>query len=121
MRKNNNGFSGDNDVLLTEQQAADFVLVAPGTLRNDRVTGELGIPFVKLSPTKRGAVRYQKSALLEWIKARTYLNTRQASAAFNADGPPHTSPSLAALKQDTVRNAEVATIRHNKARQKGGA
>lgn len=52
--------------LLTEQQAADVVNLAPKTLQNDRVTAELGIPFVRLGRM----VRYRPSDLREYIEAR---------------------------------------------------
>ena len=78
-------FHLDTDALFTEGQAADYVQLAPGTLRNDRVTGSLGIPYVKLSGSKRGPVRYRKRDLIEWIKARTYLNTRQSREMKHGD------------------------------------
>jgi hypothetical protein len=68
-------------VYLTPVQAASIIQVAPGTLANARVTGSLGLPFVKLTPGKRGAVRYRKSDVEAWMAARTYKNTQQAVVA----------------------------------------
>lgn len=74
----------ENLILLTETQAAEVLQLAKGTLRNARVTGSLNIPFLKLSPNKRGKVRYSLSALTEWAAARTQTNTRQGFTNINA-------------------------------------
>lgn len=52
--------------LLTEQQASDLLNLKPKTLTNDRVTAELGIPFVRLGRM----VRYRPADLLAYIEAR---------------------------------------------------
>lgn len=68
----------DDVVLLTEAQAAQVLQLAKGTLRNARATGSLSIPFIKLTPTKRGKIRYKLSEILLWAESRTHTNTRQA-------------------------------------------
>lgn len=74
-------------VYLTPAQAASIIQVATGTLANARVTGSLGLPFVKLTPGKRGSVRYRKSDVEAWLAARTFKNTQQAIVATrNVEG-----------------------------------
>lgn len=53
----------DDDLLLTEKQAAPICGKAPGTLRNERAR-RVGIRFVKLST---GAVRYRRADLLAYV------------------------------------------------------
>ena len=67
--------------LLTEAQTAAIMHVAQGTLRNARATGSLDLPFIKLTPTKRGKVRYRQSDVVAWIEARTHRNTQEAVVA----------------------------------------
>lgn len=75
------------DVLLTEAQTANMTTLASGTLANARVTGSLGLPFIKLTPGKRGPVRYRKSDVEAWLAARTHKNTMQALVfARNVEG-----------------------------------
>lgn len=69
--------------LLTEEQAANAMQMHKGTLRNARCTGTLGLPFIKLTPTKRGKVRYRESDIIAWLEARTHLNTNQACTKVN--------------------------------------
>lgn len=52
--------------LLTEQQAAEYLSIAPGTLSVWRSTGRYCLPFVKIGHT----VRYRLSDLNAWIDAR---------------------------------------------------
>ena len=56
--------------LLTEQQAAEFLSIAPGTLSVWRSTGRYSIPFVKVGRS----VRYRLSDLNSWIDSRTQTN-----------------------------------------------
>lgn len=56
----------DLECLLLPEQAADVVNLAVKTLANDRVTAELGIPFVRIGR----AVRYRPSDLRDFIAAR---------------------------------------------------
>lgn len=70
-------------ILLTEAHAANRLNISQGTLRNARSTGSLGLPFIKLTPTKRGRIRYRESDIVAFINARTYLNTHQACPADN--------------------------------------
>lgn len=75
------------DILYTPSQTAGVIGLANGTLANARVTGALDLPFIKLTPGKRGPVRYRKSDVEAWLAARTYKNTRQAIvAARNMEG-----------------------------------
>lgn len=54
------------EALLTTEQAAAVLAVAPGSLANDRASAELGVPFVKIG----SAVRYRAADLREFIDAR---------------------------------------------------
>ena len=56
--------------LVTEQQAAEYLALADRTLRNDRSTGALGIPFIKLGESRQASVRYALADLDAWIAAR---------------------------------------------------
>lgn len=61
--------------LLTTVQAAEVLNLEPKTLENDRATGQLGLPFVKLGGQ---TVRYRAADLAECIDARV---VRPAMAA----------------------------------------
>jgi excisionase family DNA binding protein len=50
------------DRLLLVHEAAEFLRLSPGTLRN--LVSDGAVPFVKL-PT--GGLRFRKSALQEWL------------------------------------------------------
>ena len=56
--------------LLTEREAAEFLGIAPGTLRVSRSTGPIPgrifLPYVKLGR----AVRYDRATLRDWLAAR---------------------------------------------------
>lgn len=58
------------DRLMTEREAAQFLGVAPGTLRVARSTGpmpgRIWLPFIKLGR----AVRYDPGTLRAWLEAR---------------------------------------------------
>lgn len=56
----------DLECLLKPSQAAQVVNLAEKTLANDRVTHELGIPFVRIGTS----VRYRPADLREFIEAR---------------------------------------------------
>lgn len=55
-----------NPNLLTEQQAANYLTLAPGTLSVWRSTGRNNLPFVKIG----GSVRYRLSDLDAWMASR---------------------------------------------------
>lgn len=57
---------------LTTTQAAEYLGVSPGWLANARCRGD-GPPFYKLGRT----VRYIRSALDEWSRARQVVSTSQ--------------------------------------------
>lgn len=54
-------------VLLDEKQAADYLTVTPGTLSVWRSTGRYCLPFVKVGRR----VRYRLSDLDAWLEARS--------------------------------------------------
>lgn len=53
--------------LLDEEEAAEFLDVAPGTLSVWRSTGRYALPFVKVGRR----VKYRRSDLLAWLESRT--------------------------------------------------
>ncbi len=53
--------------LLSEQEAAELLTVAPGTLSVWRSTGRYNLPFLKVGRK----VRYCRADLLAWLKNRT--------------------------------------------------
>lgn len=59
-----------NPGLLTEQQAAEYIGVSPGTLSVWRSTGRYCLPFLKIGHK----VRYRLSDLEAWIKSRERTN-----------------------------------------------
>ena len=56
--------------LLTEQEAAEFLGVAPGTLSVWRSTGRYSVPFVKVGHL----VRYRPLDVEKWLESRTRAN-----------------------------------------------
>ena len=56
--------------LLTEQEAANFLQIAPGTLSVWRSTGRYALPFVKIG----ARVRYKRGALQAWLESRVRAN-----------------------------------------------
>lgn len=62
--------SAGNPGLLTEQQAAEYLAIAAGTLSVWRSTGRYALPFVKVGHK----VRYRQSDLDTWIKSRERVN-----------------------------------------------
>lgn len=59
------------DQFLTAAQAADLLGIRPSTLAAWRCLRSDGPPFSKIG----SAVRYQRSALIEWVQARTARST----------------------------------------------
>ncbi len=55
--------------LLTTPQAEDALALASGSLRVDRCTGRLGVPFVRIGR----AVRYRERDLEAWVAARVMV------------------------------------------------
>lgn len=53
--------------LLDENQAADYLTLAPGTLSVWRSTGRYKIPFLKVGRR----VRYRRADLDAWLESRT--------------------------------------------------
>jgi excisionase family DNA binding protein len=53
--------------LLSEQEAAELLTVAPGTLSVWRSTGRYNLPFLKVGRK----VRYRRADLLAWLDNRT--------------------------------------------------
>lgn len=62
--------------LLTADQAADYLGVAPQTLSKWRCTGEQRIPFIRVGRR----VKYRREALDAWLQSRTIEHTGEAPA-----------------------------------------
>lgn len=73
----NNQAQGFNrpESLIGEHEAAALLDLKVGTLRNDRVTRRIGIPFVKMS----SAVRYRPSDLIAFIERHVVNAEREAA------------------------------------------
>jgi excisionase family DNA binding protein len=56
--------------LVTEQEAAEILKIAPGTLSVWRSTGRYSIPFIKVGRR----VRYRRADLDAWLESRTRAN-----------------------------------------------
>lgn len=54
-------------LMLDTKGAAAFLGLEPKTLENDRNDGRFGVPFVRYS---KGAVRYRRADLEDFIQAR---------------------------------------------------
>jgi predicted DNA-binding transcriptional regulator AlpA len=64
-----------NDTLLTEKQVADLIGYSIKRLQAARISGDLDIPFIRLSER---AVRYSRSDLDKWIASRRrFLSTSE--------------------------------------------
>lgn len=59
------------DELLTRQQAAEYLNLAPQTLALWASTGRHNLPFVKVGR----CVRYRRSDLEKWLEQRTGTST----------------------------------------------
>ena len=56
--------------LLSEQEAADFLQLSPGTLSVWRSVGRYALPFVKIG----AKVRYRRGDLQTWLDSRMRTN-----------------------------------------------
>ena len=61
----------ESDHLLTADEVAQTMGVSPSTVRG--WVREKTIPFLKLGPRKKGAVRHDPDALNQWIKEKANL------------------------------------------------
>lgn len=61
----------DPDALMTEEQAATFLMLSPRTLQAWRVT-DAGPSFVRAGR----AIRYRRGDLVAWVDANTVLQVR---------------------------------------------
>lgn len=62
---------------LPTPEAAEYLGLAPVTLEKDRLTGELGIPYIKIGR----AVRYDTGDLDAFLVSRRRMNTSEAPRA----------------------------------------
>jgi excisionase family DNA binding protein len=63
----NNNKENNKPKLLTSQEAADYICVAPDTLSVWRCTGRYSIPYIKIG----SKVRYREQSLDEFLEKRT--------------------------------------------------
>lgn len=66
--------------LLTPDEAAAMLAVAPGTLMVWRSTGRFNLPYLKIG----GAVRYRRDAVEQFMAARTVDPTADPNAKLRA-------------------------------------
>ena len=67
---------GSDDDLLTTLQVANWLGTSPQWVELGRAKG-YGPPFVRIAPQ---VVRYQRRAVLEWLKDREYARTSEYTA-----------------------------------------
>lgn len=63
---------------LKHKETADMIGVTDGTLRIMRCMGR-GPKFIKLGPAKQAGVIYLESDVLEWLDARKFASTSDAT------------------------------------------
>lgn len=76
MHNPDTGANSAGSMLLTVEEAADWMRLSPSYLNKMRVTGD-GPPFFK--PGRR--VLYRRGDLDRWLDARRFNSTSQAEAA----------------------------------------
>jgi predicted DNA-binding transcriptional regulator AlpA len=80
-----------NDNLLTEKEVADLLGYSTKRLQAARISGEMGLPFIQLSPR---AIQYRKSDVDTWIdytnRSARRRNTRRRRR-WQDDPPPSRS------------------------------
>jgi excisionase family DNA binding protein len=60
----------DDNRLLTPQEAAAYLGVDEGTLKNWRSSKRVEIPYVKMGEGRTSPVRYRKRELDAWVSSR---------------------------------------------------
>lgn len=76
-----------NDLLDNEQTAA-LLGIKPNTLEIWRHKGK-GPRFVKLGRAAQAPVRYQRSAVAEWLEQQSFASTSAYSPAAQGSAKPH--------------------------------
>lgn len=76
-----------NDLLDNEQTAA-LLGIKPNTLEIWRHKGK-GPRFVKLGRAAQAPVRYQRSAVAEWVEQQSFASTSAYSPAARTPAKPH--------------------------------
>jgi hypothetical protein len=66
---------------VNEHVAAARLGVSLDVIRRDRRTGQLGIPYIKLGPGKRGLVRYDLDDLDRWVASKKQVGKRSVVEA----------------------------------------
>ena len=69
--------AGNGSRRIRTKAAADYVGLSTSTLEKDRVTGKLGIPYLKIG----SAVIYDTSSLDAWLGAHTRRSTSETTPA----------------------------------------
>jgi hypothetical protein len=72
--------------LMTEGELATKIKMTPGAVRNARMRGTLGFPFIKLGQGKKARIRYRRTVVSKILDARTFANTREAQGAKAEEG-----------------------------------
>lgn len=70
----------EQDELLTSAETAALLSLKNNTLEVWRSKGR-GPPFLKLSTTPQGPVRYRRSEVLDWLERRSFPSTTSYTAA----------------------------------------
>lgn len=81
--------------LLDNEQTAELLGIKPNTLEIWRTKGR-GPTFVKLGQSKQAPIRYQRSAVVEWLEQQSFASTSAYSPAA------HTSTKSSNLRSPSV-------------------
>jgi predicted DNA-binding transcriptional regulator AlpA len=74
--------------LLDNEQTASLLGIKPNTLEIWRHKGK-GPRFVKLGHAKQAPIRYQRSAVAEWLEQQSFASTSAYSPAAHNPAKPH--------------------------------
>ncbi|MEL7706865.1 helix-turn-helix domain-containing protein [Citromicrobium bathyomarinum] len=74
--------------LLDNEQTAALLGIKPNTLEIWRTKGR-GPVFCKLGDTKQAPIRYQRSAIENWLREQSFASTSSYSDAALRNAKPH--------------------------------
>lgn len=74
--------------LLDNEQTAELLGIKPNTLEIWRMKGK-GPVFIKLGEAKQARIRYQRSAIENWLREQSFASTSGYSDAALRNVKPH--------------------------------
>jgi hypothetical protein len=85
--------SVDLDELLDNEQTAELLGIKPNTLEVWRHKGK-GPPFLKFGNAPQAPVRYLRSAVMQWLRNRSFPSTSAYTAAARSPTRQHVCGSI---------------------------